>query len=165
MPCALTRGNTACTSTGSLAMLGLLRFPSQFFSFASWTLFYHDFLFPNSCRSTPFIVNIMHRGQASENGSRRIADRDVFQTIRRGRVHNFQPFHRRMLYEGCPIICANRKECELGKSARRERRRYGGLLDKMSRIWDHHVCVLVCMGVSMFNFIVKIDNLGDIDIF
>lgn len=92
-------------------------------------------------------------------------DRNVWQTIRVARIHNIQPFCSSMVYEGCPIICDNGKVCELEKYVKRERRCYKTLPDNTNRKQDEHVCVPIERGVPMFNFIVEIDDLGNVDVF
>lgn len=62
-------------------------------------------------------------------------------------------------------MCADGGQCELGKSARRERRRYETLPNEMSRSRDHHECVPIGLGVAIFNFVIEIDGFGHVDVF
>lgn len=46
-------------------------------------------------------------------------NRDVWDTVEVANITNIRPFVGQMLYEGCHQVYADRRMCELGKSARR----------------------------------------------
>lgn len=105
----------------------------------------------------------MPHGHSWDND--RTRDQDVFLTIRSTRIDNIDPFNGSMLYEGFPMICKDKKVCELGKYARHERRRYGTLPSNNSRERGEVVCVPIGRGVPIFNLVVEIKDVGDIDVF
>lgn len=108
-------------------------------------------------------LNVVPCGHPRDNSLTR--DQDVFQTIRSTRIDNIEPFHGCMLYEGYPMIYKDMKVYELGKYARHENRCYGTLPYDNSREWDEHVCVLIGKGMPLFNSVIKIEDVRDIDIF
>lgn len=102
-------------------------------------------------------------GRARQNAAH--CNHDVWDIVQAGTIHNIRRFVGKMLYEGCPRLLADGRSCELGKSARRERQSHGGLPDTNSRGRDDHVCVVIGQGVPMFNFVVDMDDIEDIDVY
>lgn len=107
----------------------------------------------------------MPRARARPKSNASNGDCNVWHTVWAARVHNIQPFCGFMVYEGCSIIANNGKVCELGKSMRRERRWYETLPNNNNQEKFEHVCVPIGRGVPMYNFMIKIDDLGDVDVF